>query len=148
MMQVQIRGDKKVNDMIAELGTTLNKEIMRKSEEFMRFVQKSARVRAPKNTGSLAQSIKIRKTKKNEIRIIVESPYGIYQEEGFRPHWVHALMPTKNSAGSIGSAFNIAGFARVAKNTPFIVPALEAGISRLPTMLNEGTKRGIKRAGG
>ena len=34
----------------------------------------------------------------------------------------------------------------VSKFTPFIAPALEAGLNQLPNMLSEGTKKAIRRA--
>ncbi len=131
--------------MIQGLPREMNKEIMNKSDQFMKSVQKSAKIRAPRRTGQLAKSITVRKVGNNQIRLIVESPYGIYQERGFAPHWVHALMPTK-SGGTIGQAMNIAGFAYVVKFTPFVKPALEMGLSNLPTMLKNGTNNAIQKA--
>ncbi len=146
VIRIEVKGIKRVNKMMVRLPKEMNKEIMKKSIEFMRFVQKSAKLRAPRQTGELAQSIVFKKTTKDSVMLIVGSPYGIFQEEGFKPHWVHALLPTRNKLGTIGDAFNIAGFAFVSRHTPFIAPALEAGLTRLPNMLSQGTKNAINKA--
>ena len=145
MFKVEVKGMRRVTKMLKGLPPAMNKEIMKKSDEFMRFVQKSAKLRAPRWTGALAESIKVKK-KANEIILTVDSPYGLYQERGFKPHWVHAWLPTKNTLGTVGDAFNIGGFAFVQKSTPFIRPALEAGLSNLPNMLKNGTKIAINKA--
>ena len=145
MITVQVRGMEKVQNIFRNLPKNMEKEIMKKSDEFMKFVQKSAKLRAPKMTGELAQSIKVTKGKKN-VTLIVESPYGIYQEYGFEPHWVHALLPTRNALGTIGNAYNIAGFMFVSKHTPFITPALGKGLFRLPTMLKNGARNAIDKS--
>lgn len=141
-LRIQIRGLKRLNRFMINLPKHTEKEIFKKSKEFMVFVKKSARLRAPKSTGELARSINF-KVKGKQIVLTVDSPYAIFQEEGFTPHWVHAGLPTRNSLGTIGNAFNIAGFAFVSKHTPFIKPALEAGLNQLPSMLNKGIKQAI-----
>ncbi len=146
VLELQIRGLKSVTRPLNNLGPQMEKEIVNKSHEFMKFVQKSAKLRAPRKSGDLARSIRVFKRKKT-VQLIVGSPYGRYQEEGFRPHWIHALLPSKNRFSTVGNALDIAGFAFVSKNTPFVAPALEAGLSRLPSMLSDGADKAIKKAG-
>ncbi len=123
----------------------MDKEINDESGSFMKDVRKSAKLRAPRQTGALAKSIIVTKKGKQWI-LEVQSPYGRYQEEGFRPHWVHALMPTKNSKGTIGDALNVAGFVKVSKHTPFVKPALEHNLSKLAQRLSKATKRAINKS--
>ena len=78
--QVQIKGIKRTNKFFLQLPKAQQEEIMKKVDVFMGFVQKSARLRAPRFTGALARSIRLKKTKKNQIKITVDSPYGIFQE--------------------------------------------------------------------
>lgn len=111
----------------------------------MRDVRKSAKLRAPRQTGELANSIILTKNGKQWI-LEVQSPYGRYQEEGFKPHWIHAGTPTKNSTGTVGSALNVAGFVKVSKHTPFIRPALEHNLSKLAQRLSNATNKAIKRS--
>lgn len=117
----------------------------------MRFVQKSAKLRAPRLTGQLAESIIIRKRGDKEIVITVESPYGIFQEEGFTPHWISSDMPDR-VGGIVGSSYGIFPPQKtlffVAKHKPFIKPALEAGLSNLPNRLSQATKKAISKARG
>ncbi len=148
VIRIQLTGSKQVHQFLLKLPSSLNKEINRSSEQFMKAVQKSAKLRAPRRTGKLAESIRVEKLRKNSWILIVDSPYGAFQELGFTPHWVHAWMPTGMGGETIGDVLNIAGFARVAKSTPFVQPALEANIARLPSILNRGVVRGIQRAGG
>lgn len=146
VVKVTIKGAKKVAKMTARLGPQMNKEIIKVADQFMRFIQKSAKTRAPRLTGRLAESIEIKKDKKNEIRIIVNSPYGMAQEEGFAPHFIHSDMSDR-MGGTVGGSFgNFGSFFFVRKSKPFIKPALEAGIARLPEMLNAGTKKAINKS--
>ena len=148
VIKVQVKGAKRVRNLAANLGPILNKEIMKKSKEFMVFVQKSAKLRAPRMTGRLAESIKLSQKNKNEIKIIVGSPYGTFQEYGFTPHIISSGMSDR-MGGTVGGLFNKQdSFFFVSKHTPFMTPALEAGISRLPNMLNNATKKAIKVAEG
>jgi len=147
MVQVKVKGLKRFNNFSAKLGPSLDKQIRKSGMGFMRNTQKSAKLRAPRSTGELAKSIKIQK-KGKEIVLVVNSPYGYFQEYGFKPHWVHALLPTRNKLGTIGEALNIAGFIKVSKYTPFITPALEMTIARLPERLTKATKQAIRNARG
>lgn len=149
-MQIQVRGLKETNRFFFRLGPNLNKEIMKNSETFMRETQKSAKLRAPRWTGQLARSIKVFKKGKNQISLIVDSPYGYFQEFGFRPHYVQLSRSTRAGATVAdwaaskgispwkGSIF-VSGRPR-----PFIIPALEMNLSKLPNLLQRGTKNAIQ----
>ncbi|RLG13709.1 hypothetical protein DRN69_05130 [Candidatus Pacearchaeota archaeon] len=142
MIQIQLQGVRKVRRFIEGLPKNMEKEIDKENGKFIKDVQKSAKLRAPRMTGELANSIVVTKNGKSWI-LEVKSPYGKYQEEGFRPHWVHALLPTRNKLGTIGEAFNIAGFAKVSKHTPFIKPALEHNLSKLAQRMGRATRKAI-----
>jgi hypothetical protein len=143
MIQIEIKGIKKVSQFIADLPKSTERELGLVSMDFSKRVQKSAKLRAPRMTGELAQSIIIKPDKKNEISIVVESPYGYFQEFGYKPHWVSALTSTRNSLGTIGNAYNISGFMFVSKYKPFIMPALEVNLTNLPNMLRNGVNKAI-----
>ena len=148
LLQVQIKGVKRVNKFYTLLPISMEKEIISKSEEFMRRVQKSAKLRAPRFTGRLAESIKVIKNKKNEIKIIVDSPYGAFQEYGFKPHFIHSDMSDR-IGGTVGGLFNQANsLFFVSKFKPFIAPALEHNLSNLPIMLSDGAKKAVEKARG
>lgn len=97
----------------------------------MKDVRKSARLRAPKNTGGLKDSINVRQEKEGLWILEVESPHGVFQEEGFKPHWIHRSM----IAGQEGES----GFVFVTKNKPFVTPALEHNLSKLSQRLSNAT---------
>ncbi|KKM80820.1 hypothetical protein LCGC14_1335960 [marine sediment metagenome] len=117
----------------------------------MRDIQKSAKLRAPRWTGKLAKSIIVREIKKNTVMLTVNSPYGAFQELGFKPHYVelrrstrsgHVVADwarTKGVKGQTGSIF-------VSKFKPFIRPALEMNLSRLSQKLTLAAGFAIKRS--
>jgi len=144
MITIEIRGIKRLNNFFLKLPKQMNKEIMISSEKFMQFVQKSAKLRAPRDTGKLAHSISLIK-EMNEIRIVVDSPYGIFQEFGFRPHWVHSSMSDREGS-TIGKRLGRRGFIFVKEFTPFIQPALEMGLSRLPLFLKMATEDAVVKS--
>lgn len=116
----------------------------------MKAVQKSAKLRSPRFTGALAQSIRYIKLK-NQFKIIVESPYGIFQEFGFRPHYVQLMRSTR--AGLVVADWAATkgikdwkGSIFVSKHKPFIMPALELNIAKLPMMLSQGAKKAINKS--
>lgn len=151
MIQVSVRGIEKVHRMMARLPNEMNKEIGKDSEQFMKNTRKSAKLRAPRWTGALANSIKYAKKGKAQWTIVVDSPYGYFQEYGFRPHYVQLFRPTR-------SGFVVADWAAskgvptwmgsifVAKHKPFITPALQVNIAKLPSMLSQGVRRAITKA--
>ena len=151
--KIQVKGIKRTNKFFLQLPKAQQEEIMKKADQFMSFVQKSAKIRAPKFTGALARSIRLKKPKKNQIKITVDSPYGIFQELGFRPHYVQLFRSTR-AGGIVADCAAAKGIQPtknsivVSKFTPFITPALEAGLNQLPNMLSEGTKKAIRKAGG
>ncbi len=143
---IEIKGIKNTVKFLVELPKQERKELFRASTQWLRGVQKSARLRAPRRTGALRESIKIAMLKRMQVSLIVESPYGIYQEFGFTPHWVHALMPAGVTGETIGDVFNIAGYARVARHKPFLQPALDANKPKFPSILNKAAKTAIQKS--
>jgi hypothetical protein len=149
MIQIQITGLDKVQKFLAELPKQVENEVMNKSEEFMRLVQKFAKLRAPKYTGFLADQITV--TKKGKVITLDtgQAYYAYYQEFGFTPHIIpadyfrqHMLYP--NIPGT--PVENISLFRLVRKNTPFLFPALKSGLNQLPMLLKSGLNNAIKNS--
>jgi len=149
MITIKIKGLKRTERMIARLPKTMEKEIMKVSEQFMEIVKKSARMRAPKDTGFLADQIDVEK-KGNEITLDTgEAYYAYYQEFGFKPHFMPSEYFKQHKM-----APNIPGrpvakptrFIMVSKNKPFLIPALEVGLSYLPNMLEIGAQKGAQKS--
>lgn len=137
MKAIEIKGLNKMNGMLSSLPSELMDAISKECYSFMMSVKKSAKLRAPKNTGELRKSIKLNNKSKNKWVLTVESPYGVYQEEGFKPHAVHMSM----IAGNNGN-----GFAWVKKNTPFIKPAIEHNLNKFTQNLSDATYRATKNS--
>ncbi len=140
VIKIQVMGAREAIRTLSRIPRELNREISRGSGEFMKNVRKSAKLRAPRDTSQLKDSIKLEKLKNGWI-INVESPYGIYQEEGFKPHWVHSDM-IKGS-----NKLKRQGFFWVEKSKPFIKPALEHNLSNLSNILSKSSKLAIQKAG-
>ena len=151
-VQVQMKGIKRVSRIVTQLEPKLIKEIMKVSNTFMKDVQRSARARAPKFTGALAKSIHV-KTGKKHVTLVVDSPYGRFQEVGFRPHWVQLFRSTR-AGGTVADWAAAKGIQPwknsifVSKYKPFVRPAFEFHITKLIGKLSEGSKRAIAKAGG
>jgi len=149
MITVRIKGLRKVERLYAQLPQAINKQILRVSDVFMKEVQKSAKLRAPVETGFLKDQIQVRKRGKQIILDTGEAYYAYYQEFGFAPH----IIPKEYFAQHV-EAPNIpgrfvrrpSGFTLVSKHKPFIFPALEINLSKLPNMLLQATKKAISKA--
>lgn len=139
VIKMTIHGTKRFERILTQLPRELNKALSDSSGEWMRNVVKSAKLRAPRDTEKLKESIKLIRIK-NGWLLDVQSPHGIYQEEGFKAHWVHTdMMEGSKSSGQ-------KGFVWVKKSTPFVAPALEHNLSRLSTVLQKATKDGISKS--
>jgi len=144
VMSVSINGAENVSNVLLNLPKKMEKEIMIANEEFTLFIQRSAKARAPKDTGLLAKSIIIKK-RQRKIEILVDAPYGIYQELGFTPHWVHSSMSTR-VGGTIGSRLGRKGFIFVQRFKPFIAPAVSMAISRLPMLMERAIEKAVVKS--
>ncbi|KKM65136.1 hypothetical protein LCGC14_1494360 [marine sediment metagenome] len=144
VMNIKIMGNKRMNNFVLKILKNTEKEIMKSSREFIRFIQRSAKLRAPRETGKLAKSIVVKRGRKI-IKIIVDSPYGIFQEEGFTPHWIHTSMSDR-VGGTVGGFIGRKGFIFVRRFKPFIKPALAMGLSRLPMLMNRAMEKSVAKS--
>ena len=137
---VQITGIRKTRNLIVNLTKLLPKAISEESQQFMKDVQKSAKLRAPRDKKELANSIHVELTGKREWTLFVDSPHGVFQERGFKSHWIHSDM-IKGS-----NKLTRKGFFFVKKSTPFVKPALEHNLGKLAQRLSKATNKAIKRS--
>lgn len=142
MISLRVEGLNELNGFLRRLPKNLRKEIGKESEQFMKDVQKSAKLRAPRDTGELANSIHVELTGANEWTLFVDSPHGVFQEEGFTPHFIWS--DGNNVMGRQSNKFWWTGLHWVSKNKPFVRPALEHNLSKLSQRLNKATQRAIK----
>ena len=148
-IQIEIRGLEEVNRFLRVFPNNVSKEIGTEQFEFMKRVQKSAKLRAPRFTGQLAESISVKKTGKNIVILTVDSPYGIFQETGYKPHIVSRYMNSRAGyrIGDWMDAHGIKGkYMTVSKFHPFIGPALSVELQRLSDRLSESVNKAIRRS--
>lgn len=145
---IELSGDKGVRRYLLELPSKLDRNLSNGNENYINHLTRLSKLHAPKKSGDLMDSIKLDKTKTKgktkQWKMVVDSPYGIYQETGYKPHFVTALTPTKNSEGTIGDAYNIAGFMWVSKFTPFVSVAFEESMVKLDMELNNQITKAIQ----
>jgi len=91
----KIRGLDKVHRGIRRVPKNTMDAVYGVLEETAKFIQKSAKLRARRWTGQLAEGIRVKKARKYYM-VESEAPYGWFQEYGFRRHWVHLSMPTRS----------------------------------------------------
>jgi hypothetical protein len=136
---IEIKGLHKLNGYLRGLPRRLRNELRREAESFMLDVKKSAKLMAPRDTGELASSIVVDEVGRNSWVLRVLARHGVFQEEGFAPHWVHSDL-IGNSNKLLGT-----GFFFVSKSKPFVAPALENNLSRLSQRLSKATQRALRR---
>lgn len=158
MMQLQINGLKRVNNMIIKLPQKLQKEIMDESSSFLGDVRKSAKLRAPRFSGYLASSIFIIEKGDKQVGLKVTAPWALQQETG-------AGLPRYVSIKHLKSWFGASrtrgvqkvaqgapkgkggkGMVVVRKYKPFVKPALEHNINKLTTRMSNATIRAINKS--
>ena len=148
----KITGMMEVNNMLRNLPTETQKGVGTCSEEFCKGVIKMAKRRAPVWSGQLKKSIKFEKKGVKSFTISVESPYGAYQEYGFRPHYVQLFRSTR-AGGVVGDWAADKGLSPTknsifvsGKAHPFITPAVEYELAKLQTRLSRAMDKSIRRA--
>jgi len=146
MVSVRLFGVEKVQKMLFVLPKEMEKEIDKAEGEFIAFIQKSAKLRAPRITGALAASIDFSQTKVGTWKLVVDSPYGWFQEYGFKPHVVADYFSTRAGGMIMSDIYGEFGAMVVAKNTPFVEPALSAGLGNLPTIMQKAAYKAAKES--
>ena len=93
---ITILGVEKVNKMLISLPMKTLKAVDGAEDTFMRFVQKSAKLRAPRFSGQLADSIKKNKISTGKWELTVDSPYGFFQEYGWNSERLSFWTPSRS----------------------------------------------------
>jgi len=142
MVIVEFHNKDIIDKFIVKLPSRIDKEMFLGNELFMQQVRKSAKLRAPRDTGFTAKNIRLEKTKqsgmKHQFKIVVDSRAGVFQELGFEPHWVHSDQIDRSNK------LKKEGFYFVSKSKPFLLPALEHNINKYFTYANRSIKRAIR----
>lgn len=163
-MQIRVQGLNKVVRGMSQLPKSVSKMTDRETTLLMRRIQKSAKLRAPRWSGHLAESITLTIPKRGKLAkqwvLTVGAPYGIFWELGFRPHWVRLDRSTRSGAtvadwaadkgltdinAPISRGSLPVGFSRPTKR-PFIRPAFEKNIRTFGQKLDRSLKKAVQEA--
>jgi len=145
MVQVGVKmfGVERAQRLVAELPKRVLNAVDKTNGQFMEIVQISAKLRAPKFTGQLAESIVVKK-RDDKWTLTVDSPYGWFQEYGFTPNFLPADMPVEGGyrIGDWMAAKGMSGFGFIPSGDaqPFVAPAFEEALALLPLMLAQSVK--------
>jgi len=138
--KITFKGLDEVHRFIIKLPKKLDTYLSKTNEDFMEDLKNTAVDMAPEDTGELKASIQrepVRKGKNVKIwKVVVNAPHGIYQEEGFTPHFAFI----RNS-----SKLRTPGRYWVSKWTPFMKPAFEKNKAKYLNMLTVSTKRALAK---
>lgn len=142
MIKIQIGNVDEVETFLINLPKKIDRELTNTNTLFMDMVATGARNRAPVDTGSLRDSIMVLPVKKGKNvkkwKIKVDSPYALFQEEGFTPHAFFAGGAFNSSKMAPGTTYF------VSKYTPFLKPALDEQLKTFNKKLNTSIGRAIK----
>jgi len=136
-----------IQRIVMRLPEKLNQEIMRKSQEFMRFVLKYARAKAPKDSTYLANALNVYTRGKSIILSTGDAYYANFVEFGSAPHVVPIEYLEQHSRISGMPVFKPRAFVRLSgKAQPFLYPAFEDALSQLPNMLTNAALSAIRES--
>jgi hypothetical protein len=140
--RITFRGLREAHNFLIKLPDVLDVELTKTNQQFMEDLKFNAQQLAPVDTGELRESIELEPVKRGTNvktwKLVVNAPHGIYQEEGFTPHFAFIRNSSKLSPGRYW----------VSKWTPFMKPAFEKSEAKYLNMLEVSTNRALARAGG
>ena len=138
-VKVEIKGMNGLEKFMREVQPKITRAVDGTNISFMKALRKSAKLRAPKDTGELRNSIRLlpaKKSKNTKIwKLVVDSPHAGFQEHGFKPHY----------APIYGSRKMAPGIYMVSKFTPFLEPALKHNLLSFNAKLNQAVGGAIKK---
>ena len=141
-MRVRMRNLKKIEVFKRQLPKKLDKELSSGNYQFMKSLRAEARLRAPKDTGELKESIRLEPVRRGKNvkkwKLVVDAPHALFQEVGFTPHAFFAGETFNSSKLAPGKRYF------VSKWTPFVEPALQKQLVEFDNKLNNAVNRAIK----
>jgi len=148
-INIKIKGLKELQSYLIKLPKKISTNLDKTNEQFMKDVRKSAKLRAPRDTTNTAKSIRIekRKGKTNQYALIVDSRAAIFQELGFKPHWIFIKKGyVYDKSGKSNQKTNKLsdGYHWVSKNKLFLIPALDANLVKLNNKLSKSMNKALK----
>ena len=137
----QVRNMNKVETFMNNLPKKLDKELTKTNLRFMELVQSTTKRLVPTDTGSLKEDIRLLPVRRGKNikkwKLVVDSPYALFQEEGFKPHSFFASNINSSKLAPGKRYF-------VSKFTPFLKPAVRRSLKTFSKKLNNAVGRAIK----
>ncbi|MFW6122512.1 MAG: hypothetical protein ACOC80_16655 [Petrotogales bacterium] len=155
ILSMKAKGIDRVRRTYFRLPKSVQKAVMDNLSDFMKKVQKSAKLRARMgrkfSVGKMAEEINFRKYGKNSLILDTGDAYYAHaQEFGFAPHWIpfqwiysHMLSGGNTKPGEF---VDNPQWIRVSKHKPFIRPALNKYISKLPNTSKKAAREIVSNA--
>ena len=132
MTKILINNLGRVEQKIISLADKEEKVLAKGNLNFIKRVVRSAKLMAPRDTGELASSIRIKSTKTKgktkQYLIEAEAWHAAAQEYGFTPHYAYIRNSSKLAPGVYF----------VSKSKPFMRPAIEKNLSAYFQEINNG----------
>jgi hypothetical protein len=143
-------GIERGHHMLASLPMNTLKAVDGAEDVFMTFVQKSSKLRAPRFSGQLAESIHKYKISFGKWELSVDSPYGWFQEVGWQARPLSAFTPSRSGYlvwdWMQGHGFSGGGVTPLGEPHPFVTPAFESGMNALPTIMQNAVFKAAKES--
>jgi len=128
--------------------------------EWAKKIQKSAKLRAPRWTTHLANNISVKAPRTGRVEVWSDAYYAGYQEFGYRPHFVsflkHPILlewqrqkygeQNKNIDKDIPKGTGKKGHFFVKKYKPYLGPAIQANLGKLPGVFRKAIEDANKRS--
>lgn len=147
-MVVTIHGINKVIRGLDGLHKNFPKIVNEISKELAKSLQKGMKMRAPKSTGFLRQSIHVEPTgKKGSMTIMVDAPYAQAVEYGFTPHMIPSQYFRMRPFSTEVSNPNLIWVGRGVNKQPFVKPAIASFQGRIVKVAERIIAREIARVG-
>lgn len=151
MMGLKVTGLKKTQHLVNNLTKNVKFETMDEAVSFLRDVRKAMKIRVPVSSGDLKKGIGEVERRENYARIVISSGHLLKQEEGKGlPYRDKSFTPKKklHKPGSIIKQGFVKGGKGVIvrRYTPFVKPALESQINKLPQRLSKATNKAINKS--
>ena len=139
----------KLKRLSENLQKNVERALKKDTRLYSKMIQKSAKLRAPRFTGQLSESITAKPTKNGAV-VEVGSAYGYFQEYGFTPRFLQAGMPVLGGYRILdwmqAKGIRGAGIKPSGKAHPFIAPAVEITTAKIPSLLSKSIAQAIKKS--
>lgn len=132
---------------ISRVGSTWPPISFSRLQRLASFIERSAKMRAPKATGTLAKNIYSQVVGNKIVRVYADTYYARMQEFGYQPHWVSPYrFPSVYIWALMKGFWPIPAVIFVKGHKPFLIPAYNSAMSQLRNIFVPGNTLAWKAA--